>query len=69
MKLFGEISKRKKIFFELEDVKNCEERKKFNEDGRGNGLETVNYYAILKTGEELLLNIGVYNEIMKHKKF
>lgn len=67
MKLFGEISKRKKIFFELEDVKNCEERRKIIEDGRGNKLETVNYYVILKTGEELLVKIDVYEKILKYK--
>lgn len=69
MSFVGEkrISK-KKVIFELENVEKCEKRLEVDKDGRGNNYETTRFYAILKTGEELLINIKVYNDILKYKK-
>lgn len=60
---------RKKIIFELEDVEKCETRIEYVKARNGENLPMTKWYAILKSGEELLLNISAYNEIMKYKKF
>ena len=63
-----EILTRKKTIFELEDVEKCEQRADCIKSSNGQNHPTTKWYVTLKDGQELLINVGVYNEIKKYKK-
>lgn len=68
MNFVGEMRiSKKRVIFELENVEKCEERVELIKDGRGNIQETTKFYVTLKTGEELLINIKDYKDILKYK--
>lgn len=68
MNFVGEMRiSKKRVIFELENVKKCEERVELIKDGRRNIQETTKFYVTLKTGEELLINIKDYKDILKYK--